>query len=67
MDVDTHRLRVPPADRRRAVHGPASARGETHFELLRAFASDEALTAALEHASREGYLTHEFGDAMVVI
>ena len=42
-------------------------RGETHFELLRAFATDEALTAALEHAGREGYLTHEFGDAMVVI
>jgi len=42
-------------------------RGETHFELLRAFAPDEALTAALDHADREGYLTHEFGDAMVVI
>jgi S-adenosylmethionine:tRNA ribosyltransferase-isomerase len=42
-------------------------RGETHFELLRAFAPDEALTAALDHAGREGYLTHEFGDAMVVI
>ena len=42
-------------------------RGEPHFELLRAFAPDQALTAALEHAGREGYLTHEFGDAMVVI
>jgi S-adenosylmethionine:tRNA ribosyltransferase-isomerase len=42
-------------------------RGETHFELLRAFAPDEALKAALDHAHREGYLSHEFGDAMVVI
>ena len=42
-------------------------RGETHFELLRAFAPEEALTAALDHAGGEGYLTHEFGDAMVVI
>ena len=42
-------------------------RGETHFELLRAFAPDDALEAALDHADREGYLSHEFGDAMVVI
>jgi S-adenosylmethionine:tRNA ribosyltransferase-isomerase len=42
-------------------------RGETHFELLRAFASDDALKAALDHAGHEGYLSHEFGDAMVVI
>jgi S-adenosylmethionine:tRNA ribosyltransferase-isomerase len=42
-------------------------RGETHFELLRAFAPDTALKAALDHAGREGYLSHEFGDAMVVI
>lgn len=42
-------------------------RGETHFELLRAFAPDEALKAALDHAGHEGYLSHEFGDAMVVI
>ena len=41
--------------------------GETHFELLRAFARDPVLKTALDHAGREGYLTHEFGDAMVVI
>jgi hypothetical protein len=27
----------------------------------------DALAAALEHADAEGYLAHEFGDAMVVI
>ena len=42
-------------------------RGETHFELLRAFAPGEALQAALDHAGHEGYQSHEFGDAMVVI
>jgi S-adenosylmethionine:tRNA ribosyltransferase-isomerase len=42
-------------------------RGETHFELLRAFAPDDALKAALDHAGHEGYLSHEFGDAMIVI
>jgi S-adenosylmethionine:tRNA ribosyltransferase-isomerase len=42
-------------------------RGEPHFELLRAFAPDDALKAALDHAGHEGYLSHEFGDAMLVI
>jgi S-adenosylmethionine:tRNA ribosyltransferase-isomerase len=42
-------------------------RGETHFDLLRAFAPDHALDAALADAEAGGYLTHEFGDAMVVI
>ena len=41
--------------------------GQTHYELLRAFAPDEALRAALDYADDDGYLTHEFGDAMVVI
>jgi S-adenosylmethionine:tRNA ribosyltransferase-isomerase len=41
--------------------------GESHYELLRAFAPDGPLQAALEHAAAAGYLSHEFGDAMVVI
>ncbi len=40
--------------------------GESHFELLRAFASDAVLdqthAALLEH----GYRTHEFGDSMLI-
>lgn len=58
----THRARVVDA-----LLTGLHQRGETHFELLRAFAPDAALEAALDHAGREGYLTHEFGDAMVVI
>jgi S-adenosylmethionine:tRNA ribosyltransferase-isomerase len=41
--------------------------GESHYELLRAFAPDSPLQAALEHAADAGYQSHEFGDAMVVI
>jgi S-adenosylmethionine:tRNA ribosyltransferase-isomerase len=44
------------------VHQP----GESHFELLRAFASDAVLdqtyTALVEH----DYRTHEFGDSMLI-
>lgn len=42
------------------VHAP----GESHFELLRAFAPDAVLDRALGEAAREGYLAHEFGDSM---
>lgn len=40
--------------------------GTSHYELLRAFASDKVLrhaSVALEH---HGYLTHEFGDSVFV-
>lgn len=42
-------------------------RGESHFDLLRAFVPETALAAALEYAGGQGYQSHEFGDAMVVI
>lgn len=63
-------IRIGSAHRPRVVDAILTGlhqRGETHFELLRAFAPDAALEAALAHAERHGYLTHEFGDAMVVI
>ena len=34
----------------------------SHLDLLRAFASDELLESAYEHAIAAGYLWHEFGD-----
>lgn len=40
------------------LHSP----GETHFELLRAFAPRGVLAASLRHAELAGYATHEFGD-----
>jgi S-adenosylmethionine:tRNA ribosyltransferase-isomerase len=63
-------IRIGPASRPRVVDALLTGlhqQGETHFELLRAFVPDGALEAALRHASGEGYLTHEFGDTMLVL
>ncbi|MEO5672222.1 MAG: S-adenosylmethionine:tRNA ribosyltransferase-isomerase, partial [Ramlibacter sp.] len=40
--------------------------GTSHYELLRAFASDEVLRRAALSMEREGYLTHEFGDTVLI-
>ncbi len=45
------------------VHAP----GESHFELLQAFAPRALLEEAVAHAARSGYLAHEFGDAILVL
>jgi S-adenosylmethionine:tRNA ribosyltransferase-isomerase len=63
-------IRIGPAQRPRVVDALLTGlhqQGETHFELLRAFVADGALEAALRHAGGEGYLTHEFGDTMLVL
>jgi S-adenosylmethionine:tRNA ribosyltransferase-isomerase len=39
---------------------------ESHFKLLEAFAPRSQLEAALQHAERERYLTHEFGDSCLI-
>jgi len=41
-------------------------RGSSHHELLRAFASDRAQSAAQDALDRHAYRTHEFGDSMLV-
>jgi S-adenosylmethionine:tRNA ribosyltransferase-isomerase len=40
--------------------------GTSHYELLRAFASDRLLRRASEALEREGYRTHEFGDSVLI-
>ena len=40
------------------MHGP----GESHFDLLSAFAPIDALHTAWQHATQSGYRCHEFGD-----
>ncbi len=45
------------------VHGP----GETHFDLLSAWAPPALLAQAHQHAARSGFLGHEFGDAALVL
>ena len=44
------------------VHRP----GESHFELLRAFASDELLDRMRGEAGERGFRAHEFGDSLLV-
>jgi S-adenosylmethionine:tRNA ribosyltransferase-isomerase len=44
------------------VHEP----GESHFELLRAFAPNAALDRISEELSERGYQGHEFGDSMLL-
>jgi S-adenosylmethionine:tRNA ribosyltransferase-isomerase len=44
------------------VHEP----GESHFELLRAFANDAVLDRISAALVQHGYRTHEFGDSMLI-
>jgi len=45
------------------MHAPS----ESHFQLLRAFASEEVLLASWRRARDAGYRCHEFGDATLVL
>lgn len=45
------------------LHAP----GESHFELLSAFASARQLEAAFRHAQARGLQNHELGDAMLLV
>ena len=63
-------LRITPTFRPRVVEGVLSgahAAHESHFQLLAAFAGADLLTAAAAQAERGGFLTHELGDAMLVL
>jgi len=63
-------LRLGPGYRRRVVDGLLTGvhePGESHFALLGAFAPPLLLAAAATQATLEGYRTHEFGDAMLVV
>jgi len=44
------------------VHQP----GESHFELLRAFAGDSLLDRMRAEAAERGYRAHEFGDSVLI-
>ena len=59
-----------PGFRPRVVDGLFTgmhARGTSHFALLRAFATEELLNRAMEHAECVGYLEHEFGDSCLLL
>jgi S-adenosylmethionine:tRNA ribosyltransferase-isomerase len=63
-------LRIGPGFAPRVVSGLLTGLhepGESHFELLQAFAPRGLLEAALAHAARSGYRAHEFGDTSLVL
>jgi S-adenosylmethionine:tRNA ribosyltransferase-isomerase len=63
-------LHVGPGHPLRVVDGIVSGlheRGESHFELLRAFAPTPLLELAAVHAQAGGYLGHEFGDLCLIL
>lgn len=41
--------------------------GESHFELLQAFAPADLLARAIRHAEARSYLAHEFGDSCLIL
>jgi S-adenosylmethionine:tRNA ribosyltransferase-isomerase len=63
-------LVIGPGFRPRVVDGLLTGMhpsGTSHFVLLQAFAPRPLLERALEHATRQGYLEHEFGDSCLVL
>ncbi|HET6896749.1 MAG TPA: S-adenosylmethionine:tRNA ribosyltransferase-isomerase [Vicinamibacteria bacterium] len=63
-------LRIDRAFRPRIVNGLLTGvhqPGESHFDLLQAFAPEPLLRRALAHAEQEGYLAHEFGDSCLIL
>lgn len=63
-------LRLGPATRRRVVDGILTGMhdpGTSHFALLESFAPRALLLEAHAFATEQGYLGHEFGDAMLIL
>jgi S-adenosylmethionine:tRNA ribosyltransferase-isomerase len=63
-------LRIGPGFRPRVVTGLLTGLhepGESHFDLLQAFAPRPLLESAIAHARNEGYLGHEFGDSSLIL
>jgi S-adenosylmethionine:tRNA ribosyltransferase-isomerase len=63
-------LRLDPGRRLAIVDGIFTGMHDpetSHYALLSAFASRAMLDSAHTHASRAGYLAHEFGDSMLIV
>ena len=60
---------IGPGTRLRVVDAILSGTheaGTSHYELLRAFLDDETLRRATDELDARGYLTHEFGDSVLI-
>lgn len=63
-------LVLSPAHRLQVVDGVLTQMhepGESHFELLAAFAPRDWLAAAMNEAAGLGYLAHEYGDSALIL
>jgi S-adenosylmethionine:tRNA ribosyltransferase-isomerase len=49
-----------------AILSGTHERGTSHYELLRAFIDDETLRRTTAELDARGYLTHEFGDSVLI-
>ena len=49
-----------------AILSGTHERGTSHYELLRAFLDDETLRRTTAELDARGYLTHEFGDSVLI-
>ena len=61
--------RLGPESRLRVVDAILSGTheaGTSHYELLRAFLDDETLRRTTAELDARGYLTHEFGDSVLI-
>jgi S-adenosylmethionine:tRNA ribosyltransferase-isomerase len=61
--------RIGPASRLRVVDAILSGTheaGTSHYELLRAFLDERTLRRATHELDTRGYLTHEFGDSVLI-
>jgi S-adenosylmethionine:tRNA ribosyltransferase-isomerase len=61
--------RIGPASCLRVVDAILSGTheaGTSHYELLRAFLDEETLRLATKELDARGYLTHEFGDSVLI-
>src|SRR5215213_4747687 len=61
--------RIGPSSRLRVVDAILSGTheaGTSHYELLRAFLDDATLTRATLELDSRGYMTHEFGDSVLI-
>lgn len=61
--------RIGPRTRLKIVDAILSgvhAEGESHYELLRAFADDASLKAMAAAALARGYRNHEFGNSVLI-
>jgi S-adenosylmethionine:tRNA ribosyltransferase-isomerase len=62
--------RIGPATSLRIVDGIVSGmheRGSSHYDLLRAFQTDDSLDHMSVEAERHDYQSHEFGDAVFIV